>query len=236
MTYFTPKQELFLIPDKKTLKDLDNLDNFLLLLEESGVGKIINETWNNSSTGRNGYDGNKMFAVIAYAFAKHSGSLRKIEESLTYDIRFMYLMDNEIPTYVTLSKFLNNVVVKHQKEIYSKIIQTFIKKYEISIEDIFIDGTKFEANANKYKFVWKPTTFHKNLNNNVIALLKKYYEVREKKGWYTSKEIAEYVSMFSKQLEEKGIKSTEIKTGKGIRNSDEVKDYILLKKYLIKAL
>ncbi len=31
----------------------------------------------------------------------------------------------------------------------------------------FIDETKFEADCNKYKFVWKPITFHKRTTNKV---------------------------------------------------------------------
>ena len=37
-----------------------------------------------------------------------------------------------------------------------------------------MDGTKFEANANKYKFVWKPTTFHKKLISNIREIFSKY--------------------------------------------------------------
>ena len=36
---------------------------------------------------------------------------------------------------------------------------------------LFLDGSKFEANANKYKFVWKPTTLHIRLSEKVANLL-----------------------------------------------------------------
>lgn len=42
------------------------------------------------------------------------------------------------------------------------------------MDKMFIDGSKFEANANKYKFVWKPTKFHANLGIKVRSLLAKY--------------------------------------------------------------
>lgn len=35
------------------------------------------------------------------------------------------------------------------------------KEFNVDFDDANIDGTKFEANANKYKFLWKPITFHK---------------------------------------------------------------------------
>ena len=115
------------------------LDKFLLLLEESGVGKIIEEATktDRSKGGRNPY---RLFATIIYGFSKHSGSLRKIEESINFDLRFIYLMDNFKPTHVTISKFLNNVVVKFQQEIFISITKTIIDKYNICIDDVFLDN------------------------------------------------------------------------------------------------
>jgi hypothetical protein len=43
---------------------------------------------------------------------------------------------------------------------------------QVTMEDVFIDGTKIEADANKYKFVWKPTTYHLRLSDKIRDLLK----------------------------------------------------------------
>ena len=42
------------------------------------------------------------------------------------------------------------------------------------MDNMYLDGSKFEANANKYKFVWKPTTFHNKLSDKIRELLKGY--------------------------------------------------------------
>ena len=68
-------------------------------------------------------------------------------------------MEQNQPSYVTFSKFLNNIIVKFHREIFTSIVKVILERYHIPMEDVFIDGSKFEANANKYKFVWKPTTF-----------------------------------------------------------------------------
>ena len=44
----------------------------------------------------------------------------------------------------------------------------------IDNESIFIDGTKIEANANKYTFVWRKNT--ERYNKNVIEKSKSLYE------------------------------------------------------------
>lgn len=131
--------------------------------------------------GRSSYNPYRLFAAIIYAFSKHSGSLRKIEESIKYDLRFIYIMNNYSPTYVTISKFLNNVVVKHSEESFSLITLTILNKYNLCFDDCFIDGTKIEANANKYKFVYKPTKFKFNLFEKIRLLLLKYFELSDKR-------------------------------------------------------
>ena len=51
------------------------------------------------------------------------------------------------------------------------ITQTIIDEFNLDISDEYLDGTKIEANANKYKFVWKPTKFHKKLDIKIKDLL-----------------------------------------------------------------
>ena len=46
-------------------------------------------------------------------------------------------MDQYFPSYVTISKFLNNTVVKLHKEIFTTIVKTIIEKYKINIDDVF---------------------------------------------------------------------------------------------------
>lgn len=88
------------------------LDTFLLILEKSGVASIIRKAISkDTGSGRKPYNPHRLFASIVYGFSKHSGSVRLLEESLKFDLRFIYLMEQERPSYVTISKFLNNIVV-----------------------------------------------------------------------------------------------------------------------------
>lgn len=233
MSYFIPFQPCLMYSFNEKMKEIKIIDKFLVFLEESGVGKIIQSEVGEYKEGRRPYNPYKLFAAIIYGFSKHSGSLRKLEESIIYDIRFMYFLGEDIPSYVTISKFLNNVVVKHQREIYITIVKQIIEKFKICVEDVFIDGTKIEANANKYKFVWKPVTFHKKLNEHIRELLTQYFDLPEKKMQFTSKEIGTYLSLLEEKLKKSGVV---IKQGKGLRYGKELKDYFLLNKYLLKIL
>ncbi len=238
MPYFTIFQEQLFSTAELSKGDKENLIEFLQLLEESGVGEVIEkETKKDKSLGgRFSYNPYRLFAAIIYAFSKHSGSLRKIEESIKYDLRFIYIMNNFSPSYVTISKFINNVVVKHSEEIFSLITLTILNKYHLCFDDCFIDGTKIEANANKYKFVYKPTKFKINLFEKIRLLLLKYFELSDKKTTFTSKEIANYVSQLISILHKQNIDVSSIQTGRGHRQPKIVSDYFLLSSYLLKLL
>ena len=145
-------------------------------------------------------------------------------------------MEQETPSYVTISQFLNNVVVPHHQELYSRIISSIIKRFNICIDDAFLDGTKFEANANKYKFVWKPTTFHNKLNENIRKLLLKYFELPNSKTTFVSKEIGEYLTKLIELAKSKGFNPDVVKVGKGHKKVEIIADIKLLNDYLNKAL
>ena len=238
MAYFTVFQDRLFPTAELPRGEREKIDEFLRLLEDSGVGEIIHkETQKDKNLGgRNSYNPYRLFASIIYAFSKHSGSLRKIEESLKFDLRFLYINNQETPSYVTLSKFLNNVVVKHFELIFAKITSTILNKYKISIDDCFIDGTKIEANANKYKFVYKPTTFKINLFDKIRDLLIQYFQLSENKKTFVSKEVAVYVSQMLEMLRRQNIDIDNIQVGRGHRNPKIVSDYFLLSSYLIKLL
>lgn len=237
MPYFTT-EKLFLFPSFDiSLEEKKKIDVFLQILEQSGVGEIIEKaTKKEYVAGRHSYNPYRLFATIIYAFSKHSGSVRNIEESLNFDLRFIYLMEQERPTYATISSFLNNVVVPNRNVLFSKIILAVIDHFKIDIDDVFLDGTKFEANANKYKFVWKPTTFHNKLNDNIKLLLEKYFELSNSKKTFISKEIAEYLARLIDLAKQQGFDVSCVKTGKGHKSIPIIKDIKKLEDYLNKSL
>ena len=238
MAFFTIFQDRLFPTAELPRGEKEKIDVFLNLLEESGVGEIIyEETFKDKSMGgRSSYNPYRLFASIIYAFSKHSGSLRKIEESLKFDLRFLYLNNQETPSYVTISKFLNNIFVKHFESIFAKITSAIINKYQISIDNCFIDGTKIEANANKYNFVYKPIKFKLNLFEKIRNLLAQHFQLSENKKTFVSKEVAVYLSEMLEMLKSHNIDIDNIQIGRGHRNSKIVTDYFLLSSYLIKLL
>ena len=98
----------------------------------------------------------QMLAVLSYAYANSIFSTRKIEEACRSNIKFMYLLEGKpAPDHATISRFITKRLRPCIREIFTQMGKFLEKIGAVSRQDIFIDGTKIESFANKYKFVWK---------------------------------------------------------------------------------
>ena len=70
----------------------------------------------------------------------------------------MYLMDHQTPSYRTFGYFINEVLADSIEEIFQDINKKIFETEHVDLQHLYIDGSKFEANANKYSWVWKKST------------------------------------------------------------------------------
>lgn len=169
MNYFTIKKSFFIVSSNKCCEEYEKIDKFIELLNKSGIGAIINNT--QIKIGRKGYNPFNLAATILYCFSKFKSSIREIEKLCTFDLRVIYIMEQEQPSHNTIKECINKYILPYHYEIFTMITKTIIDEFHLDISSQYLDGTKIEANANKYKFVWKPTTFHKKLDVKTKALL-----------------------------------------------------------------
>lgn len=172
MEYFTTEQGVLFYSYALEAKQTSKLDQFLRLLEDSGVSEVIRKESKDLVNGRPPHDPARMFATILYGFAMGSPTLRQLEESCLYDLRFIHLMEGKTASYVSFCNFINKVIKPHSEEIFTLVTDAIRKRFGLEFDDCYIDGTKIEADANRYKFVWKPTKHHLRLSDKVRNLLK----------------------------------------------------------------
>ena len=70
----------------------------------------------------------------------------------------MYLMDYEQPSYRAFCSFINEEIEGQIKDIFKAVMDYIIREDHVDLQHLYIDGSKFEANANKYTWVWKKAT------------------------------------------------------------------------------
>jgi len=80
-------------------------------------------------TGRIRYNPIDMLKTVLFGFMTQGYmSLRELEDNCKVNIRFMYLMDHEKPTYRTFEYFINEVLTDSIEEIFYDINQKIFKE------------------------------------------------------------------------------------------------------------
>lgn len=97
-----------------------------------------------------------LLKIVLYSYMNGDYSTRSMELNCKRDINFMYLLEGaSAPDHATFARFRSLHFAPCAKQILAETSNTLFELGEISGETIFIDGTKIEACANKYTFVWK---------------------------------------------------------------------------------
>lgn len=153
----------YIIPDNDSVRLLSQF------IEEMNISDLL-ETYfrirKNTATPR------QLLKIMIYAYMNKRYSARDIETACRRDVNFMFLLeDSPAPDHSTIARFRTLHFAPCAKRIMAEISDCLYELGEISGETIFIDGTKIEANANKYTFVWK-----RAVTKNLSKLLDKLVE------------------------------------------------------------
>ena len=96
--------------------------------------------------------------VILYGYTQKIYSCRGIEKLTKENIPTMWLAAIQQPDFRTINEFRGVRMQGLIDELFETIIHKLIEDHYITLENYFLDGTKIEADANKYSFVWKKVT------------------------------------------------------------------------------
>ncbi|WP_425270613.1 IS1182 family transposase [Paenibacillus helianthi] len=122
--------------------------------------------------GRDSYHPKMLTKVIIYAYTQRIYSSRQIAKAVRENIPFMWLAGRQRPNFRTLNRFRSERMKDVLERVFTAVLQFLADEKYISLEHYFVDGTKIEANANRYTFVWgKAVSKHKaKLQEKVHAL------------------------------------------------------------------
>ncbi len=149
---------LFISDCLDCLDHLDPVFTFDQFMEGIDLNKYLKNVPEHI-TGRIRYNPVNMLKTVLFGFMT-SGycSLRELEDNCKVNLRFMYLMDRQTPSYRTFGYFINEVLQGSIEHIFYDINQAIFEEEHVDLQHIYIDESKFEANANKYTRVWKKAT------------------------------------------------------------------------------
>ena len=130
-----------------------------------------------SDQGRTGYNPIMMYAVVTYANMRGVRAVDRIVELCQRDLAFIWLTKGQKPKRDAFYEFKNK---KLTGDILDELNYQFMRRLKkeglITLKELFIDGTKLEANANRYTFVWRGSiNYHlAGLLDKIDALYEKY--------------------------------------------------------------
>ena len=195
-----------------------------------------------SSMGRPRYNAEKLLKVTLFAFMENGySSLRNIEKLCKTDVRYIWLLDGErAPSFVTVNNFLRDYIGKNIEALFTDINRQIFAKERVDLSRLYIDGTKIEANANKYTWVWKKsclksrnkvygqlTDLIREINNGVLSYFNVCIETREE---YAIEYVEEVIRRFSNLA---GVDGSYIR-GRGHHKTIEQRQYDKLAEHLKK--
>ncbi len=154
-----------------------------------------------------------LLKVVLYAYLQNIYSGRKMEKFLKRDVNFMWLSGMQSPDYNTITLFRKNRLADFIDNIFTQVVRMLVAAKFISLEVQYVDGTKIEANANRYTFVWKKATKTNQgkLDVKVKDILREAekqldMELREEgPEIMTAAEMAERTDEILMKMDEKGI-------------------------------
>jgi transposase len=104
--------------------------------------------------GTSAYHPRMLLKVIVYGYMCNVYSSRKLEEAIKSNIHYMWLAGMRKPDHNTINRFRGQRLQETLKPIFNQVVLLLCEEGLLNIRDLYTDGTKIEANANRYTFVW----------------------------------------------------------------------------------
>ena len=153
--------------------------------------------------GSSSYHPKMLLKVLFYGYLNNTYSCRKIAKAVKENIYFMWLSGGLQPDFRTINDFRGQKLKGNVENLFRQLVEMMVDLELISLEKQFIDGTKIEANAHKYSFVWKKAV-EKNkerLQGKIDAVLAEIGQAIESDIMHTDNQNETKID--SQKLEEK---------------------------------
>ena len=150
--------------------------------------------------GTSSYHPQMMLKVLVYAYSQKIYTSRKIAAALRENIYFMWISGGNTPDFRTINGFRGERMKEVIGEVFSEVVEYRVDEGYVKLENVFVDGTKIEADANKHKVVWakRKERYQKRVKEQIQELLEQIEKANEE-------EQAEYGE---RDLEEMGGNGT----------------------------
>lgn len=177
------------------------------LIKENMLVQIINEVVEGismedlevyySQYGSPGYHPKMLIKVWIYGYCEKVYTSRALAKKLREDIGFMWLSGGQTPDFKTLSNFRSIRMQSMIDVVFKQVLFYLVEQDYIDLEDLYTDGSKWAANGNVYKRVWRKNTerYKTGVLNRIEEVLQEYKALQlAEDSAYGSKDLKSHQS------------------------------------------
>jgi len=95
-----------------------------------------------------------LLKVLVYSYINNTYSSRKIETALKENIHYMWLSGMSTPDHNTINRFRSDRLKEVLRQVFTQVVVLLAEEGLLNIKELYTDGTKIEASAKRYTFVW----------------------------------------------------------------------------------
>lgn len=110
--------------------------------------------------GRSAYHPKMMLKLVLYAYTQKVTSGRQMAKMCQDNLPMIWLTGHQQPDFNTINRFRSQRLKTLIAQIFEAMVLQMADQGLFEWENYFLDGTKIEANANRYTFVWKKSTLN----------------------------------------------------------------------------
>lgn len=163
--------------------------------------------------GTSSYHPRLLLKVLVFSYLNNVYSSRKIETLVKESIPYMWLAGMTQPDHNTINRFRSDRLRGVLKPVFKQIVLLLAESGLLDLKEIYVDGTKIEANSNRYTFVWG-----NSLKTNKERIKKQLDELWEYAQSIAEKEIEDTRPTEYSQVNPEKVKQTIEKIDKALQD------------------
>lgn len=175
---YTPNQVMMLPPSLEELIDKNHPVRIVnQVIDRIDIDPLLKKF---KGGGTSSYHPRMLLKVVVYGYLNNTYSSRRMESALKENIHFMWLSGMNKPDHNTINRFRSDRLKDVLKTVFGQVVELLVEAGHVSLKEIYTDGTKLEAQANRYTFVW----------GNAIKVNKAKMEAQLKELWAYAESVA----------------------------------------------
>ena len=196
------RDQLLLIPQswEEKIRDGHPVRIVDQVVDQLNLAKLFSSYKGGGTTSHNP---KMLLKAIIYAYIRNIYSSRKIEDAIKSDIHFIWLCGNCEPDHNTINRFRTEKAAPVLKDIFKQIVLLLAQEGLVSLKEMYVDGTKIEANANRYTFVWGNA-----IKTNKEKMVKQLDELWEQAQLIAKEELKDTAPLDFKTIDASKVKGT----------------------------